>query len=107
MEEMTRQATIEKLSIRLERYLEEWVRIPIRPNPASIKFKQIQKAKIITIAEQLVLLNLFADGRKEVTSEERIQTLKDYLNARLPQSKPFITYEQLKERDYLLRGIKD
>lgn len=98
---MSRERTMEKLSNRLEILLEEWGRIKYRPNPANMRFKERAKAKIITIAEQLVLLSLFADGRKEVIPEERIQVLKDYLNARLPYPKPFVTYEDLKQRDYL------
>lgn len=107
MEYMGRQATMEKLALRLEIMLEEWERIGYLPNPANMRFKERLKAKIITITEQLVLLSLFADGRHEVTAEERIQTVKDYLNARIPPSrrKPFITYEELKHRDYI-RGIK-
>lgn len=105
---MGRQATMEKIGARLEILIEEWCRIGYQPNPASMRFKARLKAKIITNAEQLVLLSLFADGRQEVTSEERIQTVKDYLNAKIPSSRrgtPFITYEELKERDYM-RGLK-
>lgn len=107
MEYMGRQATMEKLASRLEIMLEEWERIGYLPNPANLRFKERLKGRIVTVTEQLVLLSLFADGRQEVTAEERIQTVKDYLNARIPRSvrgTPFITYEELKHRDYI-RGL--